>query len=57
LRALAAAGIFRRLDDVRFERNTLSENLRHAAPGSLRTWAIYTGQQAYPIWGDLLLST
>ncbi len=56
LRALTSAGVFTRLEGDRFELNALAENLRRDAPGSLRAWAIFTGQQLYPDWSDLLLS-
>jgi predicted O-methyltransferase YrrM len=54
LRALASAGVFRRLPDGQFALNEMSEHLCADAPGSLRAWAILAGEQPYPAWGQLL---
>lgn len=56
LRALASAGIFNRLEGDRFELNELSEYLCRDALGSLRAWAVLSGQQIYPTWSHLLHS-
>ncbi len=54
LNALAAAHVFTRLDDGRFELNVVSEQLRGDVPSSLKALVVFSGQQAYPTWGGLL---
>ncbi len=56
LRALASAGIFKHLQNDRFELNDVSRLLCEDAIGSLRSWAILAGEQPYPAWGHLLHS-
>ncbi len=54
LNALAAAHIFTRLEGGRFELNAVSEQLRADVPSSLKAFAIFNGEQAYPTWEGLL---
>lgn len=56
LRTLAAAGVFAQLQGEQFGLNQMSGYLCRDSPGSLRAWAILSGEQPYPAWGHLLHS-
>ena len=56
LRALASVGVFTEADG-RFSLTPLAEYLMTDAPGSLRAWAMQTGQEYFwTSWGHLLRS-
>lgn len=54
LRGLATLGIVNHGDDDRFSLTLLGEGLRSDVPGSLQTYALITGDEWYPAWGDLM---
>jgi hypothetical protein len=57
LRALASVGVFRELNDQKFELTPLSEHLRTDIPGSLRAWAMLVGENFHwNVWGELAYS-
>lgn len=57
LRALAGLGIFREVDEGRFDLTPMAEPLRGDVPGSLRSWAIVCGEDWHlRMWGGLLYS-
>lgn len=57
LRALASVGIFAENTGGRFELTPLAELLRTDVTGSLRGWALLTGEPSgWPVWADLLYS-
>jgi len=57
LRALAAVGVFRELDERRFELTPLGEGLRADTPGSIHGWAAFIGRPYYwNTWSALLHS-
>jgi hypothetical protein len=54
LRALSSLGIFREEAPDRFALTALAQPLRTAVPGSVRGWAIFSGDpQSWLPWGDL----
>jgi hypothetical protein len=56
LRALASLGVFAEAEDGRFTLTPMAELLRSDVPGSLRGFALYSGdpkQHRYRAWGDL----
>lgn len=57
LRFLSSHGIFAERDDGRFELTPLAECLQSGAPGALRAWAIFWGEEwIWRPWGELLHS-
>ncbi|MFL5928808.1 MAG: methyltransferase [Gaiellaceae bacterium] len=57
LRALAAAGVLRELDDRRFELAELGEGLRSDVPGSVHGWALMIGRPLHwNTWSSLVES-
>jgi hypothetical protein len=57
LRALAAAGVLRELDDHRFELTELGKGLRSDVPESLRGWALMVGRPMHwNTWSSLVES-
>ncbi len=57
LRALSSLGIFREEAPDRFALTALAEPLRTGVPGSVRAWAIFSGDpQAWLPWGELAYS-
>jgi hypothetical protein len=57
LRALAAAGVLRELDDRRFELTEFGEGLRSDVPGSVHGWALMIGRPMHwNTWSSLVES-
>jgi SAM-dependent methyltransferase len=56
LRFLASIGVFAEGEDGYFELTPLARGLLSGAPGSLRSLAIYYGEEVYGAWGNLLHS-
>jgi hypothetical protein len=56
LRALASGGVFEEVVGRRFVLTPLAETLRSDHPDSMRPFAIFLGQDAYPVWAELLYS-
>lgn len=57
LRFLASQGIFAECDNDRFKLTPLGECLQTGASGSMRTWAIFWGEEwVWRPWGELLYS-
>jgi O-methyltransferase/methyltransferase family protein len=56
LRALASQGVFEEIAERRFALTPLAELLRADHPRSVRPLAMFFGQDAYPVWADLLYS-
>jgi hypothetical protein len=57
LRALAAVGVFKELDDGRFELTPLGEGLRTDAPASIHGWAAFIGRPyIWNTWSALVHS-
>lgn len=55
LRATAAVGIFAELEDGRFDTTPTGQLLRRDVPGSLRGWALWSGDEwHWRAWGGLL---
>jgi hypothetical protein len=55
LRATASIGIFAERDDGRFELTSMGQLLRDDVPGSLRGWALWSGDEwHWRAWGKLL---
>ncbi len=54
LRALASEGVFEEVAERRFALTPLAELLRSDHPSSIRPLAIFHGQDAYPVWAELL---
>ncbi len=54
LRALVSMGICAENEDGRFELTPLAAPLQTGVPGSLRAWAIMSGNEWHRSWGDLL---
>jgi hypothetical protein len=56
LRALASVGIFAEDAEGRFSLTPLAEPLRSDLPDSMRSAAIFMGEELYRAWGELLYS-
>ena len=56
LRALASLGVFEEVEPRRFALTPLAEPLRASHPDSMRSMALYQGDDVYRAWGDLLYS-
>jgi SAM-dependent methyltransferase len=56
LRALASLGVFEELADGAFALTPLAATLQTDAPGSMRALALFSGEDAYRSWADLLYS-
>lgn len=56
LRTLASIGVFEEIGPRRFALTPLAEPLRTGHPDSLRSLAIFLGEDTYVPWGDLLQS-
>jgi hypothetical protein len=57
LRSLASAGVFREIEPKRFELTYVGDALRTGVPGSLRSGAIFMGEEwHWRVWGNLLYS-
>jgi hypothetical protein len=54
LRFLAVLGVFEQIDSDRFALTPMGELLRTDVPGSVRSLAIFRGEESYRSWGDLL---
>jgi hypothetical protein len=55
LRALASQGIFAEIEHGRFELTPLAIPLQTGVPGSMRAWAILTGEEwHWKPWGEIL---
>jgi SAM-dependent methyltransferase len=56
LRALSTLELCREREDGAFDLAPMGALLRSDVPGSLRSWALFTGGPQWPIWGHLLHS-
>jgi hypothetical protein len=56
LRALASVGVFREVDNRRFELTPAAELLQRGVPGSQWAMAVMMGEEHYVAWGDLMHS-
>jgi cyclopropane fatty-acyl-phospholipid synthase-like methyltransferase len=56
LRTLASVGVFVEDEAARFSLTPMGHYLQTDVPGSLRAWALYTGEENYRVWEQVLYS-